>query len=152
VSKVVVRRTTIDNRFTLTQTWTRDVKARAAIVVNALKANVASTDVYLARAGMFDAGFPGAGAADWSGHSYWVRSGFFTGGRLDSAILVSDPAFSGPYVWGVHIDVAGHCGAVHSVYPGPLVNRLVYPMFMRFSAGDMAAGQTKKFSVTYRGQ
>ena len=159
-SKVVIRRATTDGRFTLTQTWTRKPKERIATVANALKANVAARGVYFVRGAKFAPSFGGGPyfgfiVADWSMHGYWLRLDGY--GRENqypgNAISVTDTNFVGPYAWAGGLDVPGYCRAVHEGPPAPPIQvpDSVGWGFIRFFAGDMAAGQTKTYSVTYRG-
>jgi hypothetical protein len=154
-SKVVVRRTTTDDRFTLTQTWTRNVTERATTVTSELQANVATNGVYFARAARVL--FLGA-RGEWSAHGYWIgKDGFDT--SFYDAISVTDTSFvprSEVYAW-AHTSynamaIAAYCRANHDV-PPYRANSSTGPVdgFIRYFAGDMAAGQTKTYSVTYRG-
>ena len=142
-SKVVLERTTTDNRFTLTQTWTRDLVERDVTVTNVLKANIASNGVLFIR--YLDVNANGDAtddAEDYSRFGYYIRD-------VD-AVTGTDVSRSSDSVWVGTF--SGTCAPI-DVQPTPEGatgdDRLG---MIRYNGGNMAAGSKKTWKVTYRVQ
>jgi hypothetical protein len=142
-SKVALERTTTDNRFTLTQTWTRDLAKRDVTVTNVLKANVASTNVLLIRYADVNANGDGIDDAhDYSRFGYSLRD-------VD-AVTGTDTTFTADSVWVGSF--SGTCGA-YLVQPRPqAATGDDWSGVIRYNGGNMAAGSKKTWKVTYRVQ
>jgi hypothetical protein len=131
----------VDNRFTLTQTWTRDPKEHDATVSNVLKANIATNSVFFVRYADINAnGDPGDDAHDYSRAAYWIRD-------LEG-VTGSDVSFASPTVW---------VGAMNLTTCNPSALGRPFPAngtdkfgFIRYFAGNMGAGSKKTFKVAYR--
>jgi len=142
-SKVVLERTTTDNRFTLTQTWTRDLVERDATVSNVLRANIASTNVLFIRYADVNANGDGIDDAhDYSRFGYSLRD-------VD-AVTGTDTSFSADSVWVGSF--SGTCGG-YLVQPRPQgATGDDWSGVIRYNGGNMAAGTKKTWKVTYRVQ
>jgi hypothetical protein len=143
-AKVVIRRTTADGRFTLDQTWTRDVKERDLKVLNVLTANVASTAVSFIRYADISAdGDALDDAHDYSQSTAWIRD--------VRAVTLTDMSFGGGTV------VVGNFSADCSItvlprpQPGGGIVDDKYAV-SRFTIGNMAAGNKRTFTLTFRVQ
>ena len=119
---------------------------REATVTNALKANIATDGIYFTRYAEVSWRFGPKLVLDWSEHSYSIRREF----APFEAISATDTTFvGGVYPWVGSIDIAAYCRAGHAA-DRPLRYRDFGTGFIRFFVGNMAAGQTKTYSVTYR--